>query len=75
MKFKSMHPWDLSPVQAINIQKELRQSLESKKWVGMPRLIAGVDVAFRKDLARGAVVVLDYPELKIICSFSCFLYL
>jgi deoxyribonuclease V len=66
MKFKSIHPWDVSPVQAINIQKELRQSLESKKWVGMPRLIAGVDVAFRRDLARGAVVVLDYPELKIM---------
>lgn len=61
-----MHPWNLSPRQAINIQKKLKQKIQLKKCHIQPKLIAGVDVAFKKERALGVVVVLAYPESKII---------
>lgn len=66
MKFKNLHPWDLSPKEAVDIQNKLRQKIRLNKWQGQPGLIAGVDVAFRKTKACGAVVVLSYPEFNVI---------
>ena len=66
MRFKDIHPWDLSPRQAINVQHKLKQKIKLKRWSVKPKLIAGADVAFKRGSAVGAVVVLDYPKLKII---------
>lgn len=66
MKLKNLHPWDLSPPEAIKLQNKLRQKIELKKWQSRLRLIAGVDASFKKGKAIGAVVVLDYPGFKII---------
>lgn len=66
MRFKNIHPWDLSPQQAIKIQNELRSKIKIKKGLVQPKLIAGVDVAFKRGQAIGAAVVLDYPRFKII---------
>jgi deoxyribonuclease V len=66
MHVKSLHSWNLKPKEAISIQNELRQKIEVRKWHGLPKLIAAADVAFKGNLAVGAVVVLDFPEFKII---------
>lgn len=66
MRFKSLYPWDLAPQHAVSLQNKLRSKIKIKKWMGTLRLIAGVDAAFKRDKATGAVVVLDYPEFKII---------
>lgn len=66
MKFKNLHSWDLNPRQALGIQSELKRKIKLEKYLDFPKLIAGVDVAFKKGLAIGAVVVLNYTQMEII---------
>lgn len=66
MIFKNIHPWNLSPQQAIETQNKLRKKIKLKRLSIRPELIAGVDVAFKKGKAFGAVVVLRLPEFKVI---------
>lgn len=66
MRLRHLYPWDLSPPEAIKLQNKLRQKIELKKWQSRLKLIAGVDVSFKKGKAIGVAVVLDYPGFKII---------
>jgi deoxyribonuclease V len=65
MKLKNIHPWNLSPKQAIRLQERLRRKIILKKPDATPKLIAAADAAFREGKAIGAVVVFSYPD------FSC----
>ena len=58
------HAWDVSPSEAVTIQKELRVQLRTDNCVGRVRIVAGVDVGLRKGIARAAIVVLGYPDLN-----------
>ena len=65
-----LHPWDLTPTEAIALQRELagrvvREGVPAERDV---RLIAGADVAFDKPNGRGvgAVVVLAWPSLETV---------
>ncbi|MCM8795925.1 MAG: endonuclease V [Candidatus Omnitrophica bacterium] len=60
MKFKNLHPWNPNLTEAVSIQNKLRKKIKLKKLTSSPKLIAGVDVAFKGSCASGAVVVLDY---------------
>jgi len=66
MKFRKIHSWNLTPQQAIRLQNELKQKIKLKKFTTLPKLIAAADVAFKKGKAIGIVVVLSYPEFKVI---------
>lgn len=66
MKFKHLHPWNLSPKQAVKIQNQLKRKIKLTKFLAKPKLIAGVDVAFKRGRALGVVVVMSLPEFKII---------
>lgn len=67
MKFKLIHVWDLSPQEAVKIQNKLSRKIKLKPWLKRPpKLIAAADVAFKKGKALGVVVVVNYPEFKII---------
>lgn len=66
MRFKNLHPWNLSYKEAISIQNKLKTKIRLKDYQAIPRLIAGVDVAFKQAQAIGVIVVLSYPEFKII---------
>lgn len=68
MEFRHIHPWNLAFRQAKRLQERLRRKIKLKKYSKIPKLIAGVDVAFREGKAYGAVVVLKYPELKVVES-------
>ncbi len=63
-----LHGWQVSPAQAIDIQRSLAGLVSSSGEVAAPRFIAGVDISAGKyrSLARGAVVVLRYPGLEIV---------
>lgn len=69
MRVQHLHGWDLTPRDAMSLQRELAARVVCR---GDPadatvRFVAGCDVAFEKarDRAVGAVVVLRYPELDI----------
>lgn len=67
MKFPSLHSWNVSPSEAIKIQNSLRSKI-SFEWDNLKaEKIAGVDVSFpEKEKAKASVVVLSFPDLRII---------
>lgn len=76
MKFRPLHSWNVSPSEAIEIQNKLRSKI-SFAWDDREvKRVAGVDVSFPprgargKPLARASVVVLSYPQLRVIESKS-----
>lgn len=66
MQIPSSSRWDVTPVEAMQIQRALAARVREQDAPGALRLIAGVDVGFEdanNQTARAAVVVLRFPEL------------
>ena len=58
-----LHPWDLSPGEAAQVQKKLREHL-ILQWDGRPvATVGGVDISIKPETARAAIVVIRCPEL------------
>jgi len=65
-----LHNWNLTPEEAIQVQKDLRDRL-ILTWDQRPvTTIAGVDVSVKTETARAAIVVLRYPELMPLEAVS-----
>ena len=65
---EKLHSWQVSITQALDIQRRLATQVSISGEVGSLRLIAGVDISVNKaqGIATGAVVVLQYPELRVV---------
>ena len=63
-----LHSWQVSPAQALDIQRRLAAQVFRSSEVTTPHFIAGVDISAQKaqGVATGAVVVLNYPELRLV---------
>ena len=68
MKVERLHSWQLSIAQALDTQRRLAAQVSRSGEVTAPRFIAGVDISVSKaqGIAIGAVVVLNYPELRVV---------
>ena len=68
MNLHHPHPWNLTPSEAIALQKELVGFVELEDRFDPPRLIAGVDVGFEEQgaVTRAAVAVLDAERLELV---------
>ena len=68
VKVESLHGWQVSINQALDIQRRLAAQVSRSSEVGAPRFIAGVDISADRGqgVASGAVVVLSYPELGVV---------
>ncbi|HRF44617.1 MAG TPA: deoxyribonuclease V [Candidatus Competibacteraceae bacterium] len=68
MKLHFSHAWNLSPSEAISLQRELRAYLILEDRLGPVRRVAGVDVGFEEGgaVTRAAIAVLRYPELDVL---------
>jgi len=68
VEIKRWHHWQVSTPEAIALQRRLAGQVSRNGGVVAPRLIAGVDISAgkRQEMARGAVVVLNYPELGVV---------
>lgn len=68
MKVEKLHGWQLNIAQALDIQRRLSTQVSRSGEVTNPRFIAGVDISVGKagGVATGAVVVLNYPELRLV---------
>lgn len=62
-----MHTWDVSPAEAIALQKELAQRVSRRNDLPLDaiRTIAGVDASY-KDQGFAVIVVMTFPELEVI---------
>lgn len=68
MKRKLDHEWDVTPIKAQEIQLKLAGLVLRRCELPSIRLVAGVDISAPdgQGVARGAVVVLSYPELTLV---------
>ena len=64
MKIVCPHPWNVSPAEALEIQRRLSAKVSKERSFEEVRTVAGVDVGFKGEVARAAVVVLSYPQLR-----------
>ncbi len=68
MKIAYSHRWDLTPEEAIKLQRELASKVVLEDRIGEVKLVAGADVHFPRGVGRATVVVLSYPDLKVVES-------
>jgi len=68
VKVERLHSWQLSRAQALDVQRRLATQVSRSAEFINPNFIAGVDISAPKadGIATGAVVVLNYPELKLV---------
>lgn len=68
MEVIKLHEWEVSSTRAKEIQLSLAKRVVTENGVIDPRLVAGIDISSpdAHGVARGAVVVLSYPELSIV---------
>ncbi len=68
MKVERLHSWQVSRTEALTIQRQLAAQVSRSSEVTTPHFIAGVDISVNRALgaATGAVVVLNYPELRLV---------
>ena len=65
-----VHDWDLTPKQAIVLQRRLAAQVVVADRLDNIARVAGVDVGFEQQgkITRAAAAVLSYPELQLIDS-------
>ncbi|MCC6616981.1 MAG: deoxyribonuclease V [Anaerolineae bacterium] len=68
MQLNHVHQWNLSPAAAVALQKQLARQLIDDRPLDLDaiRLVAGVDVSVKNNVSQAAVVVLSYPDMKIV---------
>ncbi len=64
------HRWDLSPGEAIALQKELAAQVDITTPIDLSalELVAGVDVSVKDNISRAAIVVMTFPGLEEVES-------
>jgi len=68
VKIKKLHDWDMTPSQAIALQRELAQKVSVCGTLPDIHLVAGADVWHSRTsgMGRAAVVVLSYPDMQLV---------
>lgn len=63
MHIHHRHSWDLTPTEAIALQKDLRTQVVSNQPIDLASvgLVAGVDVSVKNEQSQAAVVVVTFP--------------
>jgi deoxyribonuclease V len=76
MKINKLHEWNLSPSQAIELQKQLAYEVIRQDVLNAPvKTVAGIDLGIDvlNNTCRAVVVVLSFPELQLIESAEAIL--
>lgn len=68
IQYALQHSWDLTPEEGYQLQVKMHDLVISDDHLGAVQTIGGVDVGFEQGgkIARAAVVVVNFPELKPI---------
>lgn len=71
MKITPLHEWNLSPQQAMELQKQFAYEVVTEDRFEKPvETVAGIDLGYdaQADKSRAVVVVLKFPELELLES-------
>jgi deoxyribonuclease V len=68
MHIHKLHSWDLSPAEAVALQKELAQRVETLTPLVECRLVAGADVSYNRfsDVMYAVVIVLRAEDAAVV---------
>jgi deoxyribonuclease V len=68
MRIQRLHPWDMTPTEAVALQRELASRVESQTPVTHCEFIAGADLSYSRfsDILYAGVVVLRMEDLTIV---------
>ncbi|WP_342153547.1 deoxyribonuclease V [Methylorubrum sp. SB2] len=68
MQLHPRHAWDLTPSEAVALQKRLRGAVVADRAIDLSgvRLVAGVDVSVKRERSRAAVVVVTLPGFLVV---------
>lgn len=68
MRVKPLHAWDLTPPEAIALQKKLAQRVILKKQFLKIRTVAGLDIAIdtENNEGIGGAIIFSFPDLECI---------
>lgn len=64
MKVLPLHSLDVSPKEAVRIQKKISKNIKKVDTFRQIDHVAGVDIGYKGGKGRAAVVVLSFPQLK-----------
>jgi deoxyribonuclease V len=66
MKLARRHSWELTPKEAVALQRELQGNVVTDRPLDLAavRHVAGVDVSVKNKQAQAAVVVLTFPDFE-----------
>jgi deoxyribonuclease V len=67
LRLRHEHPWDITPRDAVALQRDLCSLVERADRLGTVQRVAGVDVGYEagNTITRAAVAVLRFPELTL----------
>src|SRR5262249_60709140 len=70
MPSSSLHSWDLTPGEAIEVQQRLRNLVRLRPLARPVDTIAGADISYNKfsETVYAGIVVLSLPDLRIVES-------
>ena len=68
MDLHPRHVWNLSPTEAVALQKDLSAEVVTDRPLdlGTVRLVAGVDVSVKNNVSQAAVVVATFPDFQVV---------
>ena len=68
MKLQTLHSWNLSPTDAIQLQKSLAEKVIHTQPIDVntAHTVAGVDVSVKHGKSQAAIVVMQLPDFEII---------
>ena len=68
IKYADLYTWDVDSQQAVDIQKMISHKVVVSDSFSEIRTVAGADVSFNRgdDIAYAGVIVMTYPDLKVI---------
>lgn len=76
MKITPLHDWNLSPQQAVELQKQFAYEVVREDDFEKPiKTVAGIDLGYdaQNDRCRAVVAVLDFPSLELVESAEAIL--
>lgn len=66
LKYLSLHSWEVTPEEAIQLQKELQKKISLKKSLNKIKKVAGADVSYYQNKMIAGVIIFEFPNLKVI---------
>ncbi len=70
MKLRQLHSWDLTTAQMRELQRRLSGQASHRGGPRQPTTVAGVDLALEGETGFGALVLLSFPELRVLAELS-----